>query len=95
VEIDHGAVVIAAISSCTNTSNPEVMIDAALLAVLPVPAGDSFTWDPWSAYVRRPPYFDMLATKPGPPRDIEGARVLALLSDSVTTDHISPPGRSN
>jgi aconitate hydratase len=59
---------------------------------LPVPSGDSFAWDPSSTYVRRPPYFDGLAPEPGPLRDIGGARVLALLGDSVTTDHISPAG---
>ena len=59
---------------------------------LPVPAGDAFAWDPSSTYVRRPPYFDGLTAGPGPLADIEGARVLALLGDSVTTDHISPAG---
>ncbi|HEX6967254.1 MAG TPA: aconitate hydratase AcnA, partial [Micromonosporaceae bacterium] len=59
---------------------------------LPVPAGDRFTWDPDSTYVRRPPFFDALAVEPGPLEDIDGARVLALLGDSVTTDHISPAG---
>jgi aconitate hydratase len=59
---------------------------------LPVPAGDSFAWDPSSTYVRRPPFFDALTPEPEPLADIEGARVLALLGDSVTTDHISPAG---
>jgi aconitate hydratase A / 2-methylisocitrate dehydratase len=59
---------------------------------LPVPAGGMFTWDPASTYVRRPPFFDGLSPEPGPLTDIEGARVLALLGDSVTTDHISPAG---
>ena len=59
---------------------------------LPVPAGDAFAWDPSSTYVRRPSYFDGLTAGPGPLADIEGARVLALLGDSVTTDHISPAG---
>ena len=59
---------------------------------LPVPAGDMFAWDPASTYVRRPLFFDGLPVEPGPLADIEGARVLALLSDSVTTDHISPAG---
>ena len=59
---------------------------------LPVPAGDMFAWDPASTYVRRPPFFDGLSPQPGPLADIEGARVLALLGDSVTTDHISPAG---
>jgi aconitate hydratase len=59
---------------------------------LPVPAGDTFAWDPASTYVRRPPFFDRLSPEPGPLAGIEGARVLALLGDSVTTDHISPAG---
>ena len=59
---------------------------------LPVPAGDTFAWDPSSTYVRRPPFFDGLAPEPGPLAGIEDARVLALLGDSVTTDHISPAG---
>jgi aconitate hydratase len=59
---------------------------------LEVPAGEQFAWDPESTYVRRPPYFDGMAREPQPLTDIEGARVLALLGDSVTTDHISPAG---
>ena len=59
---------------------------------LPVPAGDTFAWDPASTYVRRPPFFDGLAPQPGPLVGIEGARVLAVLGDSITTDHISPAG---
>ena len=59
---------------------------------LPVPAGNIFAWDLDSTYVRRPPFFDSLAAEPGPLEDIGGARVLALLGDSVTTDHISPAG---
>ncbi|HLI39808.1 MAG TPA: aconitate hydratase AcnA [Streptosporangiaceae bacterium] len=59
---------------------------------LDVPAGDTFAWDPDSTYVRRPPYFDGMPAEPAPVRDIHGARVLAKLGDSVTTDHISPAG---
>ncbi len=59
---------------------------------LPVPAGDIFEWDPGSTYVRRPPYFDGMSRDPSPVTDIQGARVLAMLGDSVTTDHISPAG---
>ena len=59
---------------------------------IPIPAGDSFTWDPQSTYVRRPPYFDGMKREPEPLTDISGARVLAILGDSVTTDHISPAG---
>ena len=59
---------------------------------LEVPAGDSFAWDEQSTYVRRPPFFEGLPREPEPLVDIEGARVLAILGDSVTTDHISPAG---
>lgn len=57
-----------------------------------VPAGDKYDWTPDSTYIRRPPYFDGMEVEPSPVEDIEGARVLALLGDSVTTDHISPAG---
>jgi aconitate hydratase len=57
-----------------------------------VPTGDTFEWAEDSTYVRRPPYFDGMPAEPEPVRDIEGARVLAKLGDSVTTDHISPAG---
>jgi aconitate hydratase len=59
---------------------------------LPVPEGELFAWDPESTYVRRPPYFDGMPTEPAPVEDVEGARCLVLLGDSVTTDHISPAG---
>ena len=59
---------------------------------LPTPLGDTFTWDPDSTYVRRPPYFEGLTMEPAPVAPVAGARVLALLGDSVTTDHISPAG---
>ncbi|MFY9851854.1 MAG: aconitate hydratase AcnA, partial [Trebonia sp.] len=59
---------------------------------LDVAEGDTFAWEPDSTYVRRPPYFDGMSAEPEPVRDIEGARVLAKLGDSVTTDHISPAG---
>jgi aconitate hydratase len=57
-----------------------------------VPEGDTFTWDAASTYVRRPPYFDGMPARPAPVSDIHGAKVLAKLGDSVTTDHISPAG---
>ncbi len=59
---------------------------------LPVPAGDRFSWEPASTYIRRAPYFDGMPRTPGPITDIRGARVLCLLGDSITTDHISPAG---
>jgi aconitate hydratase len=59
---------------------------------LPTPTGNTFEWDPNSTYVRKPPYFDGMPKEPVPVADISGARVLAKLGDSVTTDHISPAG---
>jgi aconitate hydratase len=59
---------------------------------LDVPPGDTFAWEPDSTYVRHPPYFEGMPTEPSPVTDIHGARVLAVLGDSVTTDHISPAG---
>nr|WP_308169894.1 aconitate hydratase [Acrocarpospora catenulata] len=59
---------------------------------LPIPTGNTFEWDPSSTYVRKAPYFDGMPAKPEPVTDIAGARVLAKLGDSVTTDHISPAG---
>ncbi|MFL5863663.1 MAG: aconitate hydratase [Solirubrobacteraceae bacterium] len=59
---------------------------------LEVPTGDAFAWDERSTYVRRPPFFEEMPREPEPPEDIIDARVLALLGDSVTTDHISPAG---
>jgi aconitate hydratase len=61
-------------------------------AGLQIPAGDIFEWDDASTYVRRPPYFDGMPAEPAPVTDIEDARVLLMLGDSVTTDHISPAG---
>ena len=59
---------------------------------LATPTGKIFEWDAKSTYVRKPPYFDGMPKQPTPVTDISGARVLAILGDSVTTDHISPAG---
>ncbi len=59
---------------------------------LPTPAGSEFDWDADSTYVRKPPYFEGMSQVPAPVADVHGARVLAKLGDSVTTDHISPAG---
>jgi aconitate hydratase len=59
---------------------------------LPTPTGQTFAWDQGSTYVRKAPYFDGMGMQPDPVADISGARVLARLGDSVTTDHISPAG---
>jgi aconitate hydratase len=59
---------------------------------LDVPTGDRFVWDPASTYIRNPPFFENLTPQPAPLQDITGARALAVLGDSITTDHISPAG---
>src|SRR6266851_3132575 len=59
---------------------------------LPVPKGDTYAWDEHSTYIQRAPYFDEMSRKPGAVMDIKSARILAVLGDSVTTDHISPAG---
>jgi aconitate hydratase len=59
---------------------------------MPTPEGELFAWDPSSTYVREAPYFEGMSKTPSAPKDITGARVLAVLGDSITTDHISPAG---
>ena len=59
---------------------------------LPVPTGDRFAWEPDSTYIRHPPFLEHITPEPAPLKDIVRARVLALLGDSITTDHISPAG---
>ena len=59
---------------------------------LPVPKGETYAWEKDSTYIRRAPYFDDMSLQPAPVEDIRSARVLAVLGDSVTTDHISPAG---
>jgi aconitate hydratase len=59
---------------------------------LPVPKGETYAWEKDSTYIRRAPYFDEMKLRPAPIDDIKGARALAVLGDSVTTDHISPAG---
>ncbi|WP_329618571.1 aconitate hydratase AcnA [Streptomyces sp. S465] len=75
-----------------NTSYADVFAGDAQWQSLPVPTGNTFEWDPESTYVRKPPYFEGLTMDPAPVQDVTGARVLAKLGDSVTTDHISPAG---
>jgi aconitate hydratase A / 2-methylisocitrate dehydratase len=59
---------------------------------MPVPTGDRYAWDEHSTYIKSPPFFDGMTRDPAPLHDVRGARVLALLGDSITTDHISPAG---
>ncbi|MDF4252862.1 aconitate hydratase AcnA [Streptomyces sp. WMMB303] len=70
----------------------DVFAGDAQWQALPVPTGNTFEWDAESTYVRKPPYFEGMGMEPAPVTDISGARVLAKLGDSVTTDHISPAG---
>jgi aconitate hydratase len=63
-----------------------------LWRTLPTPTGDLFAWEADSTYVKHPPYFENMPKTPAPVEDIRGARILAILGDSITTDHISPAG---
>ncbi len=63
-----------------------------LWRTLPTPTGDIFAWEADSTYVKHPPYFEDMPREPGVVEDIHGARILAILGDSITTDHISPAG---
>ena len=86
-------VVASAVSGEVFTRNYASVFDGdEQWRTLPVPAGDRYAWDPASTYVARPPFFDGLGDGPVEPGDIGAARVLAVLGDSVTTDHISPAG---
>ncbi|MFF4956310.1 aconitate hydratase AcnA [Streptomyces sp. NPDC001222] len=75
-----------------NKSYQDVFAGDAQWQSLPIPTGNTFEWDAESTYVRKPPYFEGMQMEPAPVTDIAGARVLAKLGDSVTTDHISPAG---
>ena len=75
-----------------NKSYQDVFAGDAQWQSLPIPTGDTFEWDSESTYVRKPPYFEGMTMETTPVSDIQGARVLAKLGDSVTTDHISPAG---
>jgi aconitate hydratase len=74
------------------TSYADVFAGTDRWKAIEVPGGATFAWDPDSTYVRKPPYFEGMSREPAPLRDIVGAKVLAVLGDSVTTDHISPAG---
>ena len=78
--------------SCSARRTPRCSRATSAGRALPIPSGDRYAWDPDSTYIARPPFFEGLTAEPAPLTDIDGARVLALLGDSVTTDHISPAG---
>ena len=77
---------------CSRDTYADVFTGDETWRDLPVPEGELYAWEPDSTYVRRPPYFDGMPREPGAVADIEGARCLVVLGDSVTTDHISPAG---
>ena len=90
-EVDE--VVRASISPGMFTAAYDTVFDGdEAWRALETPPGPSFTWAEDSTYIRRPPFFDGIGPEPGPVTNITGARVLAFLGDSVTTDHISPAG---
>jgi aconitate hydratase len=92
-EAEVNEVVASAIGEDMFTkSYSDVFAGDAQWQALPVPTGNTFEWDPQSTYVRKPPYFEGMTMETTPVSDITGARVLAKLGDSVTTDHISPAG---
>jgi aconitate hydratase len=92
-EAEVAATIEAAVQSdMFRKSYAEVFEGDERWASLEIPSGESFAWDPDSTYVRKPPFFQDMEPAPPPIRDIEDARVLAVLGDSVTTDHISPAG---
>jgi aconitate hydratase len=70
----------------------EVFAGDARWQELDVPTGDTYEWDDTSTYVKNPPFFDNMSVKPEPRKDVVGARVLVMVGDTVTTDHISPAG---
>jgi aconitate hydratase len=88
----NAAVEQALVSEMFGTAYGSVFEGDEQWRALPVPAAGTYAWDPESTYVRRPPYFDDLPDEPGPLSDIEDAQALAVLGDSITTDHISPAG---
>jgi aconitate hydratase len=65
---------------------------SALWDSVPAPKGETFVWDPSSTYIRKAPFFENMGKEPSAPKSIKGARALAVLGDSITTDHISPAG---
>jgi len=75
-----------------NSQYGQVFLGNEQWQAIPVPAGDLYVWDDASTYIQNPPFFASMGLEPAPLSDIHGARVLALLGDSVTTDHISPAG---
>jgi aconitate hydratase len=91
VEIDE-VIAKAVASEMFSSDYADVFAGDERWQSLPTPTGNTFTWAPESTYVRKPPYFEGMSADPTPVTDIAGARVLAKLGDSVTTDHISPAG---
>ena len=82
----------SAVTRSSIANDSEVFEGDAHWKAMPVPEGDLYQWTANSTYIKLPPYFENMPKKPAPQADIHGARVLAVLGDSVTTDHISPAG---
>jgi len=87
-----GAVASSVDSAMFKKGYANVFLGDANWAAIKTPAGKIYSWDGKSTYVKNPPYFDGMTMTPAPMTDIKGARALAVLGDSVTTDHISPAG---
>ncbi len=90
-EVDS-ALAAAVSDQLFRTRYADVFAGDARWSAMQVPTGERYAWDENSEYVKRPPYFDGMPKQPGAVHDITGARALAVLGDSVTTDHISPAG---
>jgi aconitate hydratase len=88
----EAAVAAAIDGSMFRTQYADVFTGDERWRALPVPEGDLYAWDESSTYIRRPPFFEGMPREPEPLEDIDGARCLVSLGDSVTTDHISPAG---
>jgi aconitate hydratase len=88
----HEAIRSSISSEMFSKTYSEVFDGGPVWKDMPIPAGDRFEWQDDSTYVRKAPYFDGMAKEPGMVKDISDARVLAVLGDSITTDHISPAG---
>ena len=91
-EIQETMLHVGDVGRCSASSTPTCSAATSAGRTLQVPTGDRFAWEPDSTYIRNPPFFEGMTMEPAPLRDITGARVLALLGDSITTDHISPAG---
>ena len=91
-EVAEAVHALARLRACSARATRNVFTGDANWSSIKIPAGKIYAWEEKSTYVRNPPYFEGMTMTPRPVTDVTGARVLALLGDSVTTDHISPAG---